>query len=422
MTRSTDKAALAQAVVAAMTVVTGVANAGTLFGGGATLPAPGYVGASQATGSSRLTDGTTTTDARGSLFGAYTAVFSETVSYCQTGSGTGKKILTAVSGVAASNPCPAFSQTATGFGAPSMQTLPDFAASDSPLSAADITNFYAGAASARTAPVQIPALGAAIAIVFNNPDITGTPDISTAQICGVFSGTITNWSQLNAAFPSRGITVAFRSDGSGTSFNFSNYLAAQCNSSSTVFQTNQTWSGGVLPTPLPGNQVGASGNPGVVSLVQNVPGAIGYAEYADAIALTPVVTNFSVNGKLPSNISSTLSLSYTTGSVIATTNNANGTPALQAVSSSDTQPGCLLVVDPNNYSNPSSGYPILAVTYLMSYYSGNGANLTNVARLLGAPYNSSVKSSANQIKAAKGYDWLSFQADPTTTVNACINN
>lgn len=427
--QSYDKAALAQAVLAAMTVVAGTAGAQTLYGGGATLPAPGYVGPNNAISSSRLT--TPDELPPDSLFGAYTDQLEDAlVQYCQTGSGTGKNVFTGSAGVAADFACPPFSVTPIGFGAPSGQVLPDFAASDSPVAAGDITNFYANpSVSAHVAPVQVPAIAAAVAVILNNPDVSGTPNITTSQICQVFSGGITDWSSLTQAdgkpFPSRAITAVYRSDGSGTTFNFSNHLSAVCPADGvTGFFTSQNWTGtpsaSVVGTLSPTNQVGASGNPGVVTAVANTTGAIGYAEYADAIAINPNVPHFTVDNEDPTDLVIPPSLTFTTGQVIATADNANGTPVLQAVSTADTHPECLLLVNPTTYSNPMSGYSIIAVTYLLGYYAGNGSNTQAVSDLLSSTYNDVVKNAAKQIAPSNGYAFL--VADPTATIKSCVNN
>lgn len=415
---------LRSVVAAALAIVTGPAVAQTLYGGGATLPAPAYVGPANAISSQRLTNGTDPTDDPGSLFAAYTDVFFEFVSYCQTGSGTGKNILDGVAGVAASNPCPSFSLTPTGFGAPAGMLLPDFAASDSPLAATDITAFYANpSTSARVAPVQLPSLAASIAVVFNNTDVPAGQNITTDQICQAFSGKFTNWSQIvGASVSSMPITIVFRSDGSGTSFNFSNHLAAVCSGDDFLTSQNWTGSGGVvsLLSPAPTNQVGASGNPGVVTQVANTPGAIGYAEYADSLAISPTLPHFTVDGQDPTNLMLP-ALSFTTGMVIAAADNANGTPLLQPVAApypaADLQ--CLMLVDPNSYSAPSTGYSIVAVTYLLGYFAGNGANTTLVEELLDSPYDSSVKTLASEVVPNNGYNFLPF--DATANIKSCIN-
>ena len=71
------------------------------------------------------------------------------------------------------------------------------------------------------------------------------------------------------------ILTIHRADGSGTTYNFANYLA----------KVNKNWKNNVgVNTTLkwPGNGVGAKGNAGVAAQVQNLPNSIGYVEYAYA--------------------------------------------------------------------------------------------------------------------------------------------
>lgn len=114
----------------------GAAAQADLYGGGATLPASGYIGVSNALSTNRFS---TTTD-NASLFGRNRTVNTVVTNYCQTGSGTGRRVLQGTTGFSADGTCGLFSGTPTGFGAPSLQTDPDFAASDVPLSQTEYSN------------------------------------------------------------------------------------------------------------------------------------------------------------------------------------------------------------------------------------------------------------------------------------------
>ena len=146
-------------------LATGV-NAATLSGQGATLPGLAYTGGSAAT--TTIKPNTTVK----SIFGAHAKASNNTIVYGQTGSGAGKTALNNNTGA--------------------------FAASDSPLSQTNYTAFLSSTAATsgnRVAPVQVPAIAGAVAIVFNNPDIaTGiTPNLTSQQIAKIFSGNITNY-------------------------------------------------------------------------------------------------------------------------------------------------------------------------------------------------------------------------------------
>jgi phosphate transport system substrate-binding protein len=113
----------------------------------------------------------------------------------------------------------------------------------------------------------------------------------------------------------------------------------------------------------------------------------------------------------------------TTGDVITGINTSTapfGNPTLGSVSG-DSESQCLVLVNPNSYANSTSSYPIVAVTYLLGYYSGNGANTANLQSLLSSQYaTEGLQSSATNIGAGKGLVWLN--TDLTSTVSACITN
>ncbi len=92
----------------------------------------------------------------------------------------------------------------------------DFGASDEPIKASEAAKVSRGV-------VQFPAVGGTIAIAYNKADCKGLK-LSQKQAVDVFLGKIKTWDQLKCG---KGpITVAHRSDGSGTTFAFTNSLSA----------------------------------------------------------------------------------------------------------------------------------------------------------------------------------------------------
>lgn len=87
----------------------------------------------------------------------------------------------------------------------------DFAASDKPLDAEE-------AAVVKRGVVQIPLTAGAIAVAYNHPGCS--LKLTQAQLVGIFEGKITNYRELGCA--DQAIKVVFRSDGSGTTYNFTN--------------------------------------------------------------------------------------------------------------------------------------------------------------------------------------------------------
>lgn len=143
----------------------------------------------------------------------------------------------------------------------------DYGISDVPLTAAALQQ-----ANLR----QVPLAGAAVAVVINLPELGGKPVKLTGDIlASIYTGSITQWnhSQITAAnpglpLPARAITPVWRSDGSGQSYVFSNYLS----------RGNSAW----RRTPGTTNNLslaagrGVRGGAALIEAVKATPGAIGY--------------------------------------------------------------------------------------------------------------------------------------------------
>jgi phosphate transport system substrate-binding protein len=198
------------------------------------------------------------------------------------GGGGGKKLPT-ISGAGASFPAAAYQRWAqdyasetgnqvnyqsVGSGAGVRQFLAgsvDFGATDEALAAEDFSKDAAG----KRGALQIPMLGGTVPVAYNNakcPDLK----LTQAQVADVFLGKITNWKDLGC--PDGPITVAHRSDGSGTTYAFTNALAC----------FSEEWKskvgvGKAVNWPV---GVGGKGNEGVAGLLTNTPGSIGYVNQA----------------------------------------------------------------------------------------------------------------------------------------------
>jgi phosphate transport system substrate-binding protein len=147
----------------------------------------------------------------------------------------------------------------------------DFGASDAPLSPADLS--AAGLA-------QFPVIIGGIIPVLNVPGIAaGKLKLSGALLADIYLGKVKSWdapeiAKLNPGLklPTLAITVVHRSDGSGTTYNFADYLSKVSPEwkSKVGVGTSIAWPTGV----------GGKGNEGVAAYVQRIGGSIGYNEYA----------------------------------------------------------------------------------------------------------------------------------------------
>ena len=151
----------------------------------------------------------------------------------------------------------------------------DFGASDSPMTDEEM-------ARARGGPVlHVPTVIGAVVVTYNVPGVPDSLRLTGEVIAEMFLGRITRWNDARIAalnpgvsLPASDILIVHRSDGSGTTYVFTDYLAA----------VSGAWRGG----PGRGKEVrwptgiGAKGNEGVAGQVKQTPGAVGYVELAYA--------------------------------------------------------------------------------------------------------------------------------------------
>src|SRR5215472_5443448 len=194
MLRHSSIARSALAMGAAAMLATACGGSG---GSGSNSPSPADVGSGALTGAGATFPGPFYLKA----FADYSAKYPQvTVNYQAVGSGAGIKQFQA-------------------------KTV-DFGASDVPMGAADITT--AGGPDALT---QIPTTLGVVSIAFNVSGV-GSLNLDADTLSGIFLGKIKNWNDptiaaLNSGttFPNKAITVVHRSDGSGTTFHFTDYLS-----------------------------------------------------------------------------------------------------------------------------------------------------------------------------------------------------
>ncbi|QAU22935.1 phosphate ABC transporter substrate-binding protein PstS [Dyella sp. M7H15-1] len=149
----------------------------------------------------------------------------------------------------------------------------DFGASDKPLEPADLAKFGLG---------QFPDVIGGIVPAFNVADVApGALVLDGTTLADIYLGKITTWNdpaiaKLNPSLhlPSSRITVVHRSDGSGTSFNFTDYL-----SKVSPEWKSKVGEGTAVSWPT---GIGGKGNEGVSAYIKQIRNSIGYVEYAFA--------------------------------------------------------------------------------------------------------------------------------------------
>jgi phosphate transport system substrate-binding protein len=151
----------------------------------------------------------------------------------------------------------------------------DFGASDGPMSDEQLSQ-------AKVKILHIPTVLGAVVPAYNIPGVTGEVKFTPEALAGIFLGKITAWNDkaitsANAGlnFPNQPIVVIHRSDGSGTSYIFTDYLS----------KISSEWRNG----PGKGTSVkwpvglGGKGNEGVAGMIRQMEGSIGYVELIYAV-------------------------------------------------------------------------------------------------------------------------------------------
>ncbi|HWP02025.1 MAG TPA: phosphate ABC transporter substrate-binding protein PstS [Gemmatimonadaceae bacterium] len=151
----------------------------------------------------------------------------------------------------------------------------DFGASDAPMTDEEMARAKGGKV------LHFPTILGADVVAYNLPGIADTLNLTGELVADIFLGKVNRWNdkrllELNPGMPlpDREIVVVHRSDGSGTTYVFTDYLSS----------VSQEWAAG----PGRGKEVrwptgiGAKGNEGVTGQVKQLPGSIGYLELAYA--------------------------------------------------------------------------------------------------------------------------------------------
>ena len=214
----------------------------------------------------------------------------------------------------------------------------DFGASDAPMS-------DSGVAAIQGNVLHVPTVLGGVVPTYNLPDVTATLRFTPDVLADIFLGRITKWNDARIAsvnpgvkLPDTDIVVVHRSDGSGTSFIWTDYLS----------KVSPDWAqkvgkGTSVNWPV---GLGSKGNEGVTATVRQTPGAVGYVELGYAMI-----------NKLPAG-----AVRNKAGKFI--------TPALESVTAAAA--GAMTAMDPNtdfrvSITNPDGdkAYPIASFTWFL---------------------------------------------------------
>jgi len=228
----------------------------------------------------------------------------------------------------------------------------DFGASDAPMKAEEV-------AQAKKGVLQLPLTAGAIAVAYNLPGCA--LKLSQAQVVGIFEGKIRNFKELGCA--DQPIQVIVRSDGSGTTKNFTSSLSA----------FSPAWKAG----PGSGKSVnwptgvGAKGNEGVAASLQQRKGSLGYVEVSY------------VRGPLQA------AAIQNAGGTFAKPDNASASAALGAIDLGPDLTG--------SNPNPANGYPIVTFTWVLLNKTGNGTKLPSLQKAFGYALSDAAQAQAPEL-------------------------
>ena len=221
----------------------------------------------------------------------------------------------------------------------------DFGASDAPMSDADLK-------AAPSEIVHIPTVLGAVVVTYNVASITQPLRLSPEVVADIFLGKVKKWDDARlkqdnpeVTLPAADITTVHRSDGSGTTYVFTDYLS----------KVSPEWKEKVGTDKSPKWPVGqgGKGNEGVTGQIKQQPNTIGYVELA-----------YAVQNKLPAALIKNASGKFVEASIDAVT-------AAAAAASAQT-PDDLRVSITNAAGD--TVYPISSYTYILAYKDQKNAD------------------------------------------------
>jgi phosphate transport system substrate-binding protein len=291
--------------------------------------------------------------------------------YCGTSSRNGREIFIGVPASATSASCSYTSTTdILPFPTNTPGVAPLFAGTDTPLSATDIQDYLSNNPT-RGNPIQVPTVFGAIDFI-NNPAL-GNLSITTAQLCGIFDGSITSINSIP-------ITVVV-SDGSDTTTAFTTYLAAVCPTLPAYQGSNPSYyltAGTDTFPPPPFDRPDfnrQNGNDGVAGRVAAVTNGVGYAtaSFGAPYAATALDSGTTYPAPLLANLENPAATVQTFVFPTSVTVNrrltgisltANATyPCVLTVAGLPVVPAPLPVPPASN----NQAFPIISTTYTLAY-------------------------------------------------------
>ncbi|MDQ0654784.1 substrate-binding domain-containing protein [Pseudomonas cedrina] len=232
-------------------------------------------------------------------------------------------------------------------------------ASDSKLTSRELSTYASTREPAWGKLIQVPSMGTSVAIPFNKSG-TAAVDLSVNELCGVFSGRITDWSGITGSGRAGAIKLVYRSESSGTTELFTRFLNAKCAETGTFNVTttfNTSYTGG-----LPTGAVSATGSQGAMTALADTDGGITYMSPAFAAPTLAGLDDATKVARVGKNVATN-----TQGVSPAASNISDAIKAvpLPAVANRGNPDVWVPVFGEPDMPYPTSGYPILGFTNLI---------------------------------------------------------
>jgi phosphate transport system substrate-binding protein len=235
----------------------------------------------------------------------------------------------------------------------------------------------AAAKSCASDVVEVPAYVSPIAVAFNVPGVTSL-NLDSQTISDIFNGKVTTWNDQEIAsqnsgvkLPSTAITTVHRSDESGTTFNFTDYLN-KTSASAWPYPANTVW-------PAKGGQ-GADGTSGVIGVLSDTPGAIGYADDSAVTAAGDL-------GVVSIKVGKSYNAPSATGAA----------QVLEASPPAPNQPATSMATQIDRTATAKGDYPLMLASYLLACQKYSDSGTADTVK----GYLTYVVSAAGQQAAAK---------------------
>jgi phosphate transport system substrate-binding protein len=288
--------------------------------------------------------------------------------YCGTGSRNGRTIFTGVTATIATSASCSYTDITGILPFPTNTNIPSiaplFAGNDFPLSSGDITNYTNTKLATRGNPIQVPTVIGGIVAAYNGGVTSNGLNLTTLDLCQIFAGAYTDYSQLSGTTGLSGGIRVLVADNSAITTVFTTYLASACPSVSGGSYYLTAGTNSFPRVAQTSNFTLTGGESLLVDTVATVSGGIGYMQASFA---SPYATFAPITTTTPAPVAASLQ-NPVSGSFIFPFPSAINRGIANITLTADTTYPCLLkVVGIPVVPTVGNAYPIISPTYTLAY-------------------------------------------------------